>query len=179
MKFTVLINNYNNAPFLEECIESGLQQERPADEIIVVDDGSTDSSREILEKYQQHPFVKIIYQENQGQTTAVATGIDHAEGDILFLLDGDDIYHTNHLAALEKRWLQYPDADLIYCRCDYADATRGHIVINSLIGEVQNPEEPYEWGYTAILAHSLPWYFLGSVTSTISLRKEHALENFK
>ena len=175
MKLSVLINNYNNAPFLEECLESVLQQERPADEIIVVDDGSTDASREILERYNNTPSVKIIYQENQGQTKAVATAIEHAQGDILFLLDGDDIYYPNHLAALERRWMEYPTVDLTYCRCDYANEPPVNRIINNSIGPVHSPEEAYEWGYTAVLANIMPYYFFGNVNSTISLKRKHAL----
>jgi glycosyltransferase involved in cell wall biosynthesis len=85
---SVVICNYNYAIFVEDSIESVLQQEVAPYEIIVVDDGSTDDSREKIQKFSNR--VQIIYKENEGQCSAYNTGIARAKGDFILLLDSDD-----------------------------------------------------------------------------------------
>ncbi len=183
MKFSVLINNYNNAPYLSECLESVLHQSRRADEIVVVDDGSTDSSPMIIEQYvAQFPVIKPIYQQNRGQLSALATAIASSSGDILFLLDGDDAYKAHHLESIEKYWLHYPHIDLIYTRTDLigrsslsASQIQEHEKkTRHLIGPVNNVLEHYQWGYSALLAYWDPWYYMGNTTSSLALKREHA-----
>ena len=184
MKLSVLINNYNNEPYLKECLESVLHQSRPADEILVVDDGSTDGSRNIIEQYAaQFPVIKAIYQKNGGQISAVATGISSSSGDILFLLDGDDAYKTHHLKSMEKYWLAYPHIDFIYSRSDLMEKSslsesqreKHEKDTRSLVGPVENIQKTYEYGCSALLAFSYPWYYMGNTTSTFSLKKKHAV----
>jgi glycosyltransferase involved in cell wall biosynthesis len=84
---SVIIPAYNSARFLPEAIESVLKQTYPVLEIIVVDDGSIDNTKEVCQNY---PTVKYIYQKNQGVSAARNTGIYAATGDYLILLDADD-----------------------------------------------------------------------------------------
>ena len=84
---SVIITCYNHAKYLPEAIESVLAQSYKEIEIIVVDDGSTDHTRQVCERY---PVVKYIYQHNQGLSAARNTGIDHSSGDYLVFLDADD-----------------------------------------------------------------------------------------
>lgn len=85
---SVVIPCYNAAPFLRETLDSVLNQTRPAMEVIVVDDGSTDDSAAIAESY--GPPVRVICQENQGESVARNRGMDEAQGDWIALLDADD-----------------------------------------------------------------------------------------
>jgi glycosyltransferase involved in cell wall biosynthesis len=84
---SVIITCYNHGRYLQEAIESIKQQQYPAIEIIVVDDGSTDHTKEIAEKF---TGVKYIYQENQGLSAARNTGIRNSNGVFLTFLDADD-----------------------------------------------------------------------------------------
>jgi glycosyltransferase involved in cell wall biosynthesis len=183
MKFSILINNYNNEPYLKECLESVLHQSRPADEIVVVDDGSTDESRRLIEEYAtRFPAVKPVYQKNGGQISAVTTGISSSSGDVLFFLDGDDAYKLNHLESIEKYWKKYPHIDFIYSRSDLinqsslSDSQIEEHKKNTcnLVGPVENILEPYECGCSAALACLYPWYYMGNTTSTLSLKRNHA-----
>ncbi len=86
---SVVINNYNYARFLGATIDSALDQTYPNVEIIVVDDGSTDDSRAVMESYGAR--IKAIYKPNGGQASAMNAGFAAARGELIYFLDSDDI----------------------------------------------------------------------------------------
>jgi len=98
MKISVVIPCYNAAPYLGEALDSVLGQTYAAEEVIVVDDGSTDESAAIAEAY--GPPVRVIRQENQGESVARNKAMDLAKGDWIALLDADDRWE---LSKLEKQ----------------------------------------------------------------------------
>jgi len=114
---TVLICNYNYGRYLGEAIESVIAQTWKNLEIIVVDDGSTDESREVLKKYNEK--IRIILKENGGQASAFNAGIAEARGDIICFLDSDDIFHLDKVSRVIKKYRESPwglvchDLDLI------------------------------------------------------------------
>lgn len=99
-KISVVIDNHNYGRFLRETLDSVLAQvlDDVAVDIVVVDDGSTDDSREILASYA--PRVKSLLQARQGQATAFNVGLAAATGDIVCLLDSDDVFLPGKLAAV-------------------------------------------------------------------------------
>jgi len=86
---TVCINNHNYAAFVGAAVDSCLAQTHPRVEVVVVDDGSTDDSRQVLERYGSR--IRTIYQANAGQSAAVNAGFAAARGDVVVLLDADDL----------------------------------------------------------------------------------------
>lgn len=86
--FSIIINNYNYDGYLEEAIESCLKQNYPGLEIIAVDDGSTDQSRDILATYNDR--INVILKANGGQASAFNAGLKKASGDWIWFLDSDD-----------------------------------------------------------------------------------------
>jgi glycosyltransferase involved in cell wall biosynthesis len=84
---TVVITCYNHGKYLSEAIESVLNQTYKPIEIIVVDDGSTDNTREVTSGYSG---IQYVYQSNQGLSAARNTGADHSSGDRILFLDADD-----------------------------------------------------------------------------------------
>src|SRR5437868_77143 len=101
MTVSVVINAYNYANYLVEAVESALAQSRKPDQIVIVDDGSTDRTLEIAkQQFGTRPDVLIITQRNGGQLAAMVTGFLHATGDIFFMLDADDRYQPDHLAKV-------------------------------------------------------------------------------
>lgn len=95
---TVCIPAYNYARFLGECIESVLNQSEPAQEIIVVDDESTDNTKEVCEKYP----VKYIWQKNKGLSGARNTGIKEATGEYILCIDADDMLRPDSIKEYKK-----------------------------------------------------------------------------
>ena len=93
-KVSVIIPAYNRASLLKEAVESVLQQSFSDFELIVVDDGSTDATRELIKDY---PAVRYIYQPNKGVSSARNQGIKQAVGDLIAFLDSDDLWIDNKL----------------------------------------------------------------------------------
>jgi glycosyltransferase involved in cell wall biosynthesis len=110
---SVVVDTYQQGAFLAEAVESVLAQdvEHPV-EVIVVDDGSTDGTTEILARYAQR--VTVIRQENQGQAAALNTGIAAASGEWVAFLDGDDRWAAGYLSRVAERIAAEPDADALF-----------------------------------------------------------------
>jgi len=100
VKLSVVINNYNYARYLRACIDSVICQMASDTEIIVVDDGSTDGSLEVLRSYGE--LIRVVVQRNAGQAAAMNAGVAAAAGEILLLLDADDLFHPDKIAAIHK-----------------------------------------------------------------------------
>lgn len=91
IKTSIIIPVYNTKDYLEACIESVLMQKQKEIEIILIDDGSTDGSSEIIKKYdEKYPFIKAIYQENQKLGAARNAGVKIVKGKYIYFLDSDD-----------------------------------------------------------------------------------------
>lgn len=95
---SVVIATYNRARFLPETIESVFRQRFEDFELIVVDDGSTDDTRAVLDSYGDR--IRVFYQENRGPSAARNLGIRHARGRWISIQDSDDLCAPNHLEAL-------------------------------------------------------------------------------
>lgn len=111
-KISIIIPVYNQAEFLEDALESAYSQTHPPHEIIVIDDGSTDGSGEIAERYmfKQFPLldspVKVIHQVNKGLASARNAGIAMATGDYILPLDADDILMENAVEVITRKILE-------------------------------------------------------------------------
>lgn len=97
MKLSIIIPAYNAEAYLPQCLDSILAQEHQDCEVIVVDDGSTDGTATLLERY---PDVKVIHQENRGMSTARNRGLDEARGEYILFVDSDDLLTDGALKTL-------------------------------------------------------------------------------
>lgn len=102
MKVSIIINNYNYALFLEDAIQSAVNQTYPDKEIIIVDDGSTDGTDAILKKYEDQ--ARIIRKKNGGQASAFNAGFAVATGDVVLFLDSDDRLHADAIKEALVQW---------------------------------------------------------------------------
>ncbi len=107
----MVITTYNHAHFLADAIDSVLAQTRQADEIIVVDDGSTDDVTAVIERY---PQVQVIHQANLGLAGARNTGLREATSDAIVFLDADDRLLPNALEAGLACLVDHPLSGLVY-----------------------------------------------------------------
>ncbi len=115
MKISLLIPSYNEDKSLEACLKSAFAQTRPFDEIVVVNDGSTDSTKSILMNYalQYEILIPINLKKNTGnKSKAQARGIPHITGDIVVMTDGDTILDRHFVEKVEKDFLQDTTGDL-------------------------------------------------------------------
>jgi glycosyltransferase involved in cell wall biosynthesis len=113
MKISVVIAAYNASATLGRAIQSVLVQTRPADEIIVVDDGSTDGTADAARQFGSG--VRVISQSNGGASVARNTGIQNACGDWIAFLDADDEWLPEKLSMQDEWFRKHPDADWGYC----------------------------------------------------------------
>ncbi|MGR6337109.1 bifunctional glycosyltransferase/CDP-glycerol:glycerophosphate glycerophosphotransferase [Priestia megaterium] len=110
-KVTVVIVNYNKEPYISQCIESVINQSLQPIEIIIVDDGSTDNSGIISNRYAvAHPHVRYLTQENNGVSSARNKGLSYAQGEYVAFLDADDYVPADAYERLYKAAVQ-SDAD--------------------------------------------------------------------
>jgi len=99
MSVAVIIPLYNGAPWIEEALDSVLAQDMPPNEIVVVDDGSTDSSPDIVRSFS---CVTLIKNDVKGSSAARNMGLKHTASEFVAFLDQDDVWHPSHLRLLTR-----------------------------------------------------------------------------
>jgi len=109
---SVLINNYNYGQFLDAAIASALNQTYPHTQVIVVDDGSTDCSPEIIAHYGDR--IISILKENGGQASALNAGFAASQGEIICLLDADDLFLPNKVAEVVDLFQAQPNINWVF-----------------------------------------------------------------
>lgn len=124
---SVVIPNYNGALYLQEAVLSVIEQDYANKEIIVVDDGSTDNSVELLKAF--GPKITLIESKNSGASTARNIGMSMAKGEFIAFLDSDDIWTTNKL-RLQMAFMQTNGLDLVYCHGQEFGNTDGFNVLH-------------------------------------------------
>lgn len=116
---SIIINNYNYDRFLTEAIDSALNQTYEHIEVIVVDDGSTDNSRQIIAAYGDR--ILPILQPNGKQAAAFNSGFARSKGEIIIFLDSDDFLYPEAVAEIAAAWR--PNLSKVHYRLDVVDGT--------------------------------------------------------
>lgn len=110
MKISAIIPVYNGKKYLQEAIESVINQSMKPMELLIIDDGSTDGSVDDLHEIKTSFPIRIVKQKNAGQSQARNHGISLSKGDFIALLDQDDYWYPNHLERLAK---EFEDNDVM------------------------------------------------------------------
>ena len=112
-KVSIVITCYNYGRFLAQAIESALSQSYPWVEVIVVDDGSTDNTQEIIREYKTR--IRYIYQENVGVSRTRNRGLSESNGTYVNFLDADDWLLSDKIEIQMRRFEQDPNLDVVAC----------------------------------------------------------------
>jgi glycosyltransferase involved in cell wall biosynthesis len=164
---SIIINNHNYGRFLGAAIDSVLAQDYVPKEILVIDDGSTDNSGEVLDKYVG--LLTPILKENGGQASAINSGVQASQGEIVCFLDADDCFGAGKVERLVEAFVHLglnAKPLLIHHRLHVIDAA-GNLIDRQLIGRLHDSPlnlYPYAKRY-----RSLPYE--GSPTSGLSLNR--------
>ncbi|MBA2722742.1 MAG: glycosyltransferase family 2 protein, partial [Methylibium sp.] len=118
-RISVVVPTFNRAAFLAECLESLLRQTLPAHELVVVDDGCTDHTPQVLAAFE--PRVTVLRTSGQlGKSGAVNLALRHITGDFVWVFDDDDVAHADALARYAGAFDRDPEAGFSYATFDYA-----------------------------------------------------------
>ena len=161
---TVLICNYNYGHFLGAAIDSALGQSHPVDEVIVVDDGSADESSAVVAAYGSR--VRWIEQAHAGQAAALQRAIDASTGDVLLLLDADDVFLPHKVATVLEVLHEQPAIEWLVHPLSLADEQLR--VLGIQVGKLApGPIEPHVGSFAERL--------VTAATSGIVLRRRSAV----
>ena len=128
MKFSIVIPTYNRAAFMPKAIESVLAQTYADWELIIVDDGSTDNTKEVVSQYCDSR-ITYIYQQNAERSAARNNGIMHAIGDYVCFLDSDNYMKPDRLEKLSAFIANEKECACYYTDIEYNDVAKGIVKI--------------------------------------------------
>jgi len=157
---SVVIPSYNSAAYLADAIDSALNQTLAPLEVIVVNDGSTDETAQLLERYRGR--INPISQENRGLSAARNRGIAAAQGDLIAFLDADDIWLPEKMEKQLGCLEEHPQAALVHSQLYYWDTQTGERTIQRHRGRHE---------YTGRCYHRL-FFQNGVIPSTMIVRRE-------
>jgi len=156
---SIIINNYNYGRFLRNAIEGAIKQDYAPTEILVVDDGSTDDSHEIIGEFSD--AIIPIFKENGGQASALNAGIAASKGEIICFLDADDCFYSGKVRSVVKTYLEeglYHKPVLVHHRLTVTNSN-GDSANGAVIGRMhKSPLNLYEYArrYKSILYEAGP-----------------------
>lgn len=176
LKASILVNTFNHEKYIKKCIDSCLEQDFPREnfEIIIVDDGSNDSTKDILTQYSEN--IKVIGNKNSGQGESINLAINASRGKFLFFLDGDDYIRNDRLQKIVSEFEKNKNVG---------------IIVNNRIIKYENKRDEYKslyldknFDFKSVFLDPGPDSFLKATkypynTSAISIRKSAILDFFR
>ena len=144
---SVVLPTYNYERYLAEAIESAIAQSYPFREIIVVDDGSTDGTRSVAERY---PEVRYVFQDNAGIGAARNAGIALAEGEFLTFLDADDSWPSDRLERMVAELTRESALDMVFGHVHQFPTPERAEEIERTLSYIKEPSPAYLAGTVVI-----------------------------
>lgn len=135
---SIIVPVYNKELYIKNCIERILNQSYKNFELIIIDDGSTDEGKFIVDKFSSDDRVKVVHQSNQGVSCARNTGLNLAKGRWIWFIDADDIPHFEWLQIATTKYSNY---DIIFTNYKIINSNDDEKTINSIFyGEINKRE---------------------------------------
>ena len=159
---TCIVSHFNYGRFVVEACESALAQVHPFGEILLVDDGSTDGSTDVVTRhYASHDLIHLVLKPNGGQLSCFAEGFARSTGDVVFFLDADDVYEPEYVSQVMAHYASHPECDFV-------------MVAHRKFGTVErlalDDRGDRDLGYSILAAlHARRW--IGAPTSCLSMRR--------
>lgn len=122
---TIIITNYNKGDYIKESIESALNQNYSNFDVLIIDDGSTDGSVDIIKSYQPNPKITLILQDNIGVIKTRNKAINSAKGEFILQLDGDDLLHPEYLSWTSPVLSGNSNVGIAFCKTELFGAKSG------------------------------------------------------
>jgi glycosyltransferase involved in cell wall biosynthesis len=123
MKVSVIIRTYNRAYIVAEAIESALNQTYGDYEVLVVDDGSTDNTPEVVQGFKDPKLRCIRHERNRGVGAACNTGVAQAQGELIAFLDSDDLWKPEKLERQVACMVRHPEVDAVFSDVEIIEET--------------------------------------------------------
>jgi glycosyltransferase involved in cell wall biosynthesis len=164
--FAVVMTSYNYRDFVLEAVESALRQDRAPAQVIVVDDGSSDGSDELLRQhFGADPRVTLIFAANGGQLAGFQRGVEAVQqADVVCFLDSDDRWEADYMTRLGELYDARADVDFVFSDMQHFGRESRNVGFH---------HHAIDLGYTAIITYALTrWY--GAPTSALSMRTRWA-----
>lgn len=174
---SVLVPTYNNAHFIGEALDSVHAQGVPGVEIIVVDDGSTDNTPEVLRPWVDTSTIRFFSQANRGPSSARNLALQQAQGRYIMLLDADDLLYPGSIRATLDFLERNKDVDFFFCNYDIFDESgllkaSGVDICKAFRSIPHREVGPAEWVFHESLAPWIIQYGSFMHTSGLTLRRE-------
>jgi len=169
---SVVMANYNYGHMIEDAIQSVVEQTYGRFELIVVDDGSTDDSAKVVQRFvDKDTRITLIEQDNAGQGGAWNTAFARCRGDVICLLDSDDLYEPGKLQAVVNAFEQSPDAGMVQHPLQVVDPNNQPLQVIPFLSRLEEG-----WLGPTVLRRGGRWCFMP--TSALAYRMEIARQFF-
>lgn len=149
--FTVIIPTYNREHFLKRTIDSILSQTFSDFELVIVDDGSTDCTKDLIDTYEDNRIV-YFYKENGGQNSALNMGLRNAKGEYIAFCDSDDTWMPGKLEKFMQKYQEDNEIKVVYSRAGMIKKENGEQKIVACGGSIEGwcyKEVIEQWGLTS------------------------------
>lgn len=173
MDLSIIIPVYNLKKYIAKCLLSCIYQHVNTlkVEIIVVDDGSIDGSIEVIKEFQEKfNFIKLLSKKNGGASSARNLGVNHASGEYIWFVDGDDNINPESFRIIESHFAGNNGIDLLFINYNYVDE-KGNVLKTSFIpiSQILNPCSGKEFFVKRTSDFVMPWRYI--------IRKNFVVDN--
>lgn len=141
MRVSALVPTFNRSAYLKEALSSLLRQTQPPHEVIVIDDGSSDDTAEVVATF--GPAVRYIFKTNGGKSSALNLGLEQASGEFIYILDDDDIAADDALERMSEVLRDNPQSGFVYGEFDVFKVSDAGVVTRENRAQPPGDQELY------------------------------------